>query len=909
MNTVTHSASNTTATKLRAHYVLSTHWDREWYQSFQNFRYQLVRLLDRVIEGLEDGRLRGPFQTDGQAIILEDYLEIRPERREQLQRLAREGKLVIGPWYVLPDEFLVSGESLIRNIRLGRQIARSFGTQPSNAGFVCDLFGHNSQIPQIFGGFGIHGGLIWRGINHLQSRHVRWRGADGTELVAYRFPGGGYCDYTFQVRHAREQQLQVTPATVSTDLDEYLRYEAEHSEVDPILLFDGGDHEEWDQATYGGLVGYADNGSDDFEVVHTSLDAYLAEVLPQAERIQTVVEGELRAPGIEYHDQQWVIAGVLSSRVWIKQANAECETLLCQWAEPFSAWAHLGLGAEPPQGFLDVAWKWLLQNHPHDSICGCSIDVVHEDMKYRFSQSRQISDRLTREATRQIAASVAGEVEHDELRVVVFNPLTQPLDESVELALQIPVDWATFSEFFGYEPKPAFRIYDAAGRELPYQRLAQVNNRRNVRLYAVKFPEEYRSHAVTVSVPLTLPALGYTTLVVRAERSGHATRHPSVPALAVAENSMENEYLRVAVEANGTLTVLDKRSGETYRRLLTFEDCADIGDGWFHVEPVNDQVYVSTASSAAVALVHNGPQLATFRVRTTMAVPAELHFDDRMSRSAELVDLVIDSLVTLRAGADRVEVETTVHNVALDHRLRVLFPSGAAAETYLSDTPFDVVERAIALDPNNHLFRELEVETKPQMSWTAVYGGGRGLAVVSTGLLESAVRDQPERTLALTLMRSTRTTVFTNGEPNGQLLGDWTFRYWLVPLAGEPDRVKLSRLGQQVAAGLRHVQLRREDLPLLRQATSLPSSDSMLEVGGSAVVTSTRWVDGALEVRMFNPTAAAGAAQLRFGQGISFTHMQQVDSESNPLEAAQGLTGGAAAVAMAAKQIKTLRFS
>ena len=130
-------------TRLRAHYVLSTHWDREWYQSFQNYRYQLVRLLDQVIEGFENGRLRGPFQTDGQAIILEDYLEIRPGRRDQLQRLAQEGKLVIGPWYVLPDEFLVSGESLVRNIRLGREIARSFGVEPSQAGFVCDLFGHS----------------------------------------------------------------------------------------------------------------------------------------------------------------------------------------------------------------------------------------------------------------------------------------------------------------------------------------------------------------------------------------------------------------------------------------------------------------------------------------------------------------------------------------------------------------------------------------------------------------------------------------------------------------------------------------------------------------------------------------------------------------------------------------------
>ncbi len=125
--------------------------------------------------------------------------------------------MVIGPWYVLPDEFLVSGESLVRNLRLGRSIARSFGAAPSNAGFVCDLFGHNSQMPQIFAGFGIHGALIWRGLNHLQTRHVRWRSPDGTEIVAYRFPEGGYCDYTFDVRHAREHQLSVEPSRVADD--------------------------------------------------------------------------------------------------------------------------------------------------------------------------------------------------------------------------------------------------------------------------------------------------------------------------------------------------------------------------------------------------------------------------------------------------------------------------------------------------------------------------------------------------------------------------------------------------------------------------------------------------------------------------------------------------------------------
>lgn len=898
----------TTTPTIRAHYVLSTHWDREWYQSFQNYRYQLVRLLDRVLAGLEDDRLRGPFQTDGQAIILEDYLEIRPERRSELERLAQAGKLVIGPWYVLPDEFLVSGEALIRNLRLGREITRSFGVEPSSAGFVCDLFGHNSQMPQIFAGFGIHGGLIWRGLNHLQTRHVRWRGADGTELVAYRFPSGGYCDYTFKVRHALEHAVQTTPASVHADLDAYLRYEAEHTEVDPILLFDGGDHEEWDEAVYAAMLDYADR-ADDFEVVHTSLDAYLAEVLPQAARVGTLVSGELRAPGSDYDDQQWVIPGVLSSRVWIKQANADCQSLLCQWAEPFSAWASLSLGAEVPQGFLDVAWKWLLQNHPHDSICGCSIDVVHEDMKYRFSQARQIADRLTIEATQAIAASVSGEIGDDEVRVVLFNPLTSPVDETTEVTLQIPVHWPSFNEFFGYEPKPAFRIFDAAGDELPYQRLRQTTNRRKLRIHTTKFPEAYRTHDVAVSLPVSVPALGYTTLAVRAEPAGRATRHPATPSLVAAEHAIENELVRVTVEANGTLTLLDMRTGVTYARLMTYADNADIGDGWYHGQAVNDQTFTSTAARAAVAIVHDGPQLATLRVRTVLSVPAAFHFDDRMARSEELVDLVIDSLVSLRPGCDRVEVASTVHNVATDHRLRVLFPTGAQTDTYLADTPFDVVERPIPLHAENHLFRELEMETRPQQSWTAIFDGERGLAVVSSGLLESAAQDNADRTLALTLYRATQRTVFTDGEPGGQLPGVLHFRYWLVPLAAPPDRVRLSRLGQQIAGGLRAVQLRAADLPLYRRPAALPATAGLLAVDGPAVVTSTRWIDGGLELRLFNPTTETGEVTVRFTGDTPLTTVEEVDFESRSRGAAQCVIDGTVKIGLSAKQIKTLRFA
>ena len=152
-------------TKRKVHFVLGTHWDREWHHTFQDFRYYLVKLFNDILDGWENGRLKGPFQTDGQAIILEDYLEIRPEKRAILEQHAKEGHFVIGPWYVMPDEFNVSGESLIRNLRLGREIARNFGGIPSSAGYMCDIFGHISQMPQILAGFGISAAFLWRGTN------------------------------------------------------------------------------------------------------------------------------------------------------------------------------------------------------------------------------------------------------------------------------------------------------------------------------------------------------------------------------------------------------------------------------------------------------------------------------------------------------------------------------------------------------------------------------------------------------------------------------------------------------------------------------------------------------------------------------------------------------------------------
>jgi alpha-mannosidase/mannosylglycerate hydrolase len=886
------------------HYVLSTHWDREWYQPFQDYRHRLVKLLDRVIDGLRDGRLDGPFTCDGQAIILDDYLEIRPEYRELVRQLVKERKLIVGPWYVLPDEWLVSGEAMIRNIELGRRIAREYGAEPSDAGFVCDLFGHVSQLPQILAGFGATGALVWRGIDLPdQSCVFRWRSPDGSELIAYRFGKDGYCDFAVKARGLWSQQ----PPTVDS-IRAWLTEELARSRVGVALAFDGADHIEWDPRVSEVLRQLKEGN--EFVVKHTTLDTFIADLNAKRGEVPKVVTGELRQPGTLpfSQDHQWLIPGVLSSRVWIKQQNDECTSLLTQWAEPMALLASRAAGVEYPAGFLDVAWRTLLQNHPHDSICGCSIDEVHQDVEYRFRQVRQIAQRLRRDACGRVAASIEPKPTKDELRVTLYNSAVRDFSGVTTLTLHIPQDWPKFNEFFGFEPKPAFRIYDSAGVEVPYQRLAQDMGRSKFRFFSHKFPQHLRTDDVTVAIEVKVPALGYTSLVVKREpENAVPTRHPAGPL----------RHTSTGVRFVGEALVVGPVGGDRFERLplVEFEDAADIGDGWYHGPPVNDEVVTSVAAPRQIAVLHDTPLLQTVRVTTTLNVPGEFDFSS-MRRSKQRVPLVIETDYTMRRDTPFVDVVTRITNPAKDHRVRAILPAVAHADTYFADSAFDVVERPVALAADNHTYRELEVETRPQQSWTAVADAKCGLAVVATGLKETAALDQPGRPIALTLFRSTRRTVFTDGQPDGQMLGrELVFRWRIVPLLdGKLDRVRLCKMGQELAAGgsfggLHVEQFTEADLGQFDPTPSpQPKTASLLRVDGQVVVTSLRQVhDGSIELRAFNPNDEP--ATLSIAPGVAkFSTAQAVNFDGRPTGAAVAVKDGAARVDVPAKKIVTLRL-
>ena len=528
-----------------AYYVSSTHWDREWYEPFQGFRMRLVSLFDELFDTFEKDPAFKTFTTDGQTIPLYDYLEIRPENRALVEKYMREGRLKSGPWYVLPDEFIVSGESLVRNLQTGMRMTSELGGAPSHAGFACDLFGHTGQLPQIFDQMDIHGALVWRGTIERETHgHFNWQAPDGSTIPTYRFGKIGYCTYTMEVRKSSEPDV---PFKLDDALDRLLKFipeEGARSTLSPILLFDGGDHIEIEPQT-STLFARANEKLKDqgVAIVHSDLDTYFEAVVKEKSKITKTVVGELRATYADANDAH-LIPGVLSSRIHLKQRNAACEDELCIWAEPFSAFAA-EIGKEYPEGFLRVAWKHLIENHPHDSICGCSIDQVHQDMIYRFDQSLGISSRLTDKALKAIAlASIPKEIPDGSLLLTVFNPTAQDVSEPVDLDIPLPANWSRkFGEFFGYEDKFSFRVYDVRGKEVPYQLVGQQRDLPWFSRNRYKFPSGDPRHQISVTAPLAIPAFGYTTLVVKPVDG--PTRF--LGSLAVSHRAIENEFIRAQV--------------------------------------------------------------------------------------------------------------------------------------------------------------------------------------------------------------------------------------------------------------------------------------------------------------------------------------------------------------------------
>ena len=844
-------------------YIMSgTHWDREWYQPLQGFRYRLVNMIDHLIEYLEQTPEFPVFTFDGQTVVLEDYLEIRPENRPRLEALIQAGRILVGPWYCMPDELILSGESLIANLAEGHRVARSFGVEPWKFGYVCDIFGHAAQTPQIFQGFGLEYAILGRGTQKAETPYFfRWRALDGSECLVHRLEGGRSYGTVVNAVLPRWNK-----AESDEEKDRVLKEEVDHqfelSGLPAAYLADAADH----QPLHPFLLEYKAR----IERICPGLKVVIADLREMGRAVEPFREelkvrtGELNRPQRTPGDDCETITNTVSSRYDIKQQNDRCQTLVEKWMNPLTLLSALQ-GRPLPDTYRRLATRYLLQNHPHDSICGCSVTQVHRDMHYRFDQCRLIANELIGDVLfhhRQSLPTGDGW----QFLVNLYDPLPYPREETLTLPLILPADFPNrYQERFGYDDVAAsFELFDTDGRRVPYT-LHRVQRDYCERAFG---PHEDAGWLHEVTVRVRLCGGGVTQLILKP--SGRPTRQ--LGSLLTGPTSAENEYLSLCVNPDGTLCITDKATGKVYTRVGSYLDDAEIGDGWYHCGTIDDRVVTSVGSPCTVSVEADGPTQAVFRIRHEIRVPARVERTTyrmhHLHRSEQTVILPVTTTVTLNKGEDAVRVSTAVHNTARDHRLRLLAETGIPGDRYFASEAFCFVDRACGVDPLSYNWTECD---PPEKAMGGIVGkrdnDGDGFAVVCAGGLHEGGALADGR-VTVTLLRCFSATRGTVGEEDGQLPGDWRFDYAFVPLRQGDHLSRLQRLQDRLSAGVR-VSLRRvsnEETPGDRSFIRLEQDEGRL-----CLSTCKLPDDGAADtavVRLYNPSYTAAAGVLRLDRPI-----------------------------------------
>ncbi|UCC62663.1 MAG: hypothetical protein JSV36_18210, partial [Anaerolineae bacterium] len=784
--------------------------------------------------------------------------------------------------------------------------------------------------------------MHFRGLDETGLRsELWWESPDGSRVLLRHLPT--YAGYTSAAVLSSDLQAAVG------DLTSLAREEARRATTDVLLAMNGVDHMEAreDLPT---LLRAATTQVQGVTFVQASLEEYFSalKAAVDGEALQ-VVRGELRDANRTPNRQVMrVLPNILSSRIYNKMQNERAQTLLERWAEPWSAliWTQ---GEAYPAALLWKAWEWLLKNHAHDSIGGCSVDAVHAQMETRFAWATEIAELLTAERFHLLASQLdLSALTEDEVALVLFNGLAWDWDGVVTVVLDLPVNflnrWAV-----AHAPQPPEEItadtdYVEIYRWRPHlewgggQPILPDPSFRGLHLRSladgVEVPLQIESLARTVvSRPLAgglalsevvqaqisfharVPAYGYATYGARPDprpNKSEAAAHP--------HNVLENEHLRTEIALNGTLTLTDKATGQVYEGLGYLEDGGDCGDGYNYSYPAQDRVYNTLGLAPRIMRLAEGPAIQRCRIDYDWPLPVGLD-DARRRRREETVNCPLSVVVSLAQGSRRLDLAITFDNRARDHRLRVLFPSDVPVEASYSEAQFDVVQHAIRPEP---VPAEAWVEdapvTHPQQSWADVADGWHGLCIINQGLPEYEVLDTPRREVAVTLLRAVgylgagqeMQTAWRGAgprvpTPEAQIQRQLTFCLALLPHAGTWEQAEVWRPAHAHNAPPRAITLERTPW----QGGTRPAQGSLLRVEGrNAVLSAVKRAEReeALILRLYNPSSEATQAQVTLPFRPSDVWRVGLDEETpDQPERLAVEPDGHLCVGLEPKQIVTLR--
>ncbi len=728
--------------------VPHTHWDREWYHEVGRFRQRLVALVDERLDDADGA----PFLLDGQAVVLEDYLAVRPERREVLADALRGGRLEAGPWYVLADQLIPAGEAQIRNLLAGRRVLRALGAEPPPVLYSPDAFGHAAASPTLAAGFGFGVAVAWRGYGGARwpdGDAAWWTAADGARVLLLHLPPDGY---------------EFGSRLPADDAGARERWEALRDVLAPrarlgfLLVQNGADHharqERWADA-----VDALRRAAAPARVEVSTLAGVAARALAAAERAPLPeIDGELR----DSYGYTWTLQGTFGTRAAQKRRVASATRRLVRDAEPWLALRRLlGTAGDADAALLDAAWRPLLRCLPHDTLCGCSTDAVARAMEARLDDA----DAQARGLRDDALAALAGHdrVEARERRgawrpwLVVRNRAARPRGGVAEVSLAAFVRDVGVGPGSGRASRPVHEGPATLLPDVPVQPLARM--RRHDRLESPRhYPDDDLVDELR-AVAWVPPVAGYGLLplpVAPGERAaaGDGPRHP----VRAEGLRLANGLLEVEADARGHVRVSSPPLGVTLDDCLGFEDVGDAGDT-YTPSPVGAPR--TTLWCAGARLAHRGPLrgaiVLDFRLRVPAALEPAPDGFSRPSRAARgHVELPLHVTLSLDADADWLRVEVRGENYARDHRLRLALRTGVASPTVRADAAFGPVRREPIRVRDEDRAMETPPPTAPLHRWVSVDGQAPGAAygvtLVSDGLAEYEAA--ADGSLLVTLVRA-----------------------------------------------------------------------------------------------------------------------------------------------------------
>jgi alpha-mannosidase len=714
---------------LDAHIVSHTHWDREWYHPVERFQQRLVELVDELLD--DPPRAHESFLLDGQAIVVEDYLSIRPDRAAEIAQLLSDGRLEAGPWYVLADELIPSGEAIVRNLFAGRRALRRFNATIPSVLYCPDSFGHPATLPSIAAGFGLPVVVLWRGYGSRRwpnADTVKWSAPNGDAAILYHLPRDGY-EFGSNLP-ADSEQASARWKRMRAEL-------APRSSTGVVLITNGADHharQENLDASIDSLIRAVRATGDSAHA--SSLQQFANALLAaSAEKDLAAVRGELR----DSYGYTWTIQGTFGTRAAEKRANARAERLLVREAEPWAALASLrGTDMRP---LVESAWRTLLAAHPHDTLCGCSIDDVAVAMELRVRSARNQGRGIRDDAIAQVIGhdACAARTAKDSWipSVIVRNPAARcrsgvAIIEVEEFIADVRVGpgsaTAVLREAEGKRRRP--RVAGLGSLQVLSTRVEH-----SLTESPRHYPDADLVSVATVAAWVT-DIGGYSVV---SHEIGAGPRGSAAPGKVVtSKTEMSNSAIATTVNAHGHVSVEELGRGRRIDSLIDFIDEDDAGD----LYTPSPRPRAITVKYRGCKRTHRGPLRGELSLRYDLIAP----HPRRHTTATIVVNLILD------AGTSFVRVNVRGKNHDKNHRIRLVLRTDVVPGETWADAAFGPLRRErIVITPDEEKV-EASPPTAPLHRYVSLFSSSFGATVFSDGLAEYESRD--DGSILVTLVRA-----------------------------------------------------------------------------------------------------------------------------------------------------------